>query len=143
MEEFNAQGFFQSTILINEDGSLFDLMQLKRLGIANAFGVQHIPKISAAYSLAQYSDIRDTMDFRGDLLRLGGMFILSGLSSDGQASMLFEFREQFAGDTPLISTILDVLDAEQHVQDLFKPGLKVLHLVQDAMLAKRQINNNF
>lgn len=53
---------------MNEDGSLFSLMKLKRLGLYNGYGMKEVAKVRAATALASLSEFRDTMTWNGDLL---------------------------------------------------------------------------
>lgn len=130
-EEFRRQKYFSGDIYINEDGSMFKMMELKTLSIKNGFGIFDTPKMNAAVALSAGDYFNHTRDFNGNLVQLGGFFVLDSKME----KFLMKFKEDYAGDTPVIDELLQVLNLSADLMERFNQysdarPMKILNLAQ-------------
>jgi thiol-disulfide isomerase/thioredoxin len=137
-EEFRSKNYFTGQIFVNPGGDLFRTLKLKRLSAKNLYGIGSISQMKAAIKLASDTYLTDTMNFDGDYYQLGGFFIFS----DYGKTCLYEFKEAYAGDSPLVHKILDVLHAHsEEVANIFPdPDKRVLQLAQEAIKERRKMD---
>lgn len=94
----------------------------------NAFGLLDVPKMNAALELASGDYFNRTRDFKGNLVQLGGLFILNSRCD----RFIFRHREEYAGDTPPVTSILEALRAPHEVFNLFPDREKrILNLARE------------
>lgn len=135
-ELYHQHNYFSGDVYVNEDGSLFELLKFKRLGVSSALNVNKMRKMRAAVKLAVDPHFRDQMDFKGNLMQLGGMLILNVDTRE----VVFEYRESYAGDSPLLQDVLSVLNVDPQLsQSLFPEAssTRFLQLAQEALVAMR------
>ena len=138
---------------MNDDGALFALLKLKRLGIGSAFNVGKMRRMRAAVQLASDQYFMNQMDYKGNLVQLGGMFIVdcgAGGGSGESRRFVYQHRDQYAGDSPLVREVLQVLGVPDSLAAKLFPDIvadgggggnsekRFLQLAQDALLAMRR-----
>ncbi|KAI3646427.1 hypothetical protein MP228_009355 [Amoeboaphelidium protococcarum] len=155
--DHNNESDQQVQLFVNPSGTAFSLLSLKKLSLSNAYGLTNIQKMKAAVNLASDSYFKQTSDFNGNYVQLGGLFIFrnSGHPTFDQ-ECIFEHKEGYAGDTPLVLDIMKVFGLDdatfspsqlspefEHILSLFQGDdlakLRVLHLAQRAAQEKKII----
>ena len=132
-ETFAKNEYFTGPVFVNDTGSLFKLLNLKRLQLSNGYDVRKSGKMKAALALASSPHTLDNMNFDGNLVQLGGMYILS----DTQDHFLMEFPEAYAGDTPLIHEVLTAVGAsEELIRTATKTNDRILNLARATALER-------
>ena len=134
-KEFSRKQYFTGHVYVDNNGSLFQALRLKRLGVHNMFGIKDMSRMKAAVALSSNQYFNDTRNFQGDYAQLGGLYIFK----DNGEKILLEFKEEYAGDTPFIGDILDAVDAPAHIRAMYPNGkVKVLNIAQEAIRQQKR-----
>lgn len=115
-EEFDSLKFFPEPIFVDAQKTLFSSMRLKRYGLYDLYGLRDLSRMRAATVLTSSPVYTETMTFHGDLLQLGGLFIID----KNHERFAYEFRESFAGDSPTILSLLKCLLEDEKAELIFQ-----------------------